>query len=320
MKRAAAVIALLLAPALAQAAPSVLIRSEVSPREIYIGDPLEMRITVVYSTGIAPAPVQFPKALGEFELLSAASSKPRPDKRDRMAMVHTLTLTTFSTGTVTVASVPLYFQGENGSLSEARTEEVAVTVKSLLAEKGDEGSLRPLKGLFNARSLWPLWALLAAVLAGAAGWWIAARRRRRAAGGGGGPVEPALSPEDEALQALTGLENSSLIAEAQFKEFYSALSGILRRYAERRYAIPAPEMTSSELLAALRKAEVPTEPLFTIRAFLDNADLVKFARLTPDPVEITGDIDRVRQFVNATTPRPAEPPPAEAPPEEAMSL
>ena len=127
-----------------------------------------------------------------------------------------------------------------------------------------------------------------------------------------------MSPEEEAAQALAALELSTLIAEGQYKEFYSNLSSVLRRYVERRYGIPASEMTSSELIAAFRQAAIPTEPAFVCRAFLDNADLVKFARWTPKVDEVSADLARMRRFVQDTTPVPQTEPEPVA--EEALPL
>lgn len=309
---------LLLVPVSGRAADSVLLRSEVSPKEIHIGDPVSVSITVFTSTSIAAAPIEFPKTLGDFELLGQRSDPPRT-QANRITLAHHLTVTTFSTGTVTLPAIPLYFKNPDGSLAEAKTDEVAITVKSLLAEKGDEGNLRPLKGLFNVRSWWWLWTLLGLIAAGLVAWLIIRARSLRAGAVPAGPPEPTLSPEEEAQQALVALEQSSLIADGQYKEFYSGLAGILRRYVARRYRISATEMTSAELIAAFRKAGVPTEPAYTGRAFLDNADLVKFAKWTPEGQELLDDVSRLRSFIEQTTPKPVATEPAPAS-EEPMPL
>jgi len=311
---------LFLIPVSARAQGSVLLRTEVSPKEIFIGDPVSMSINVVYSTGITPAPVEFPKAAGEFEIASAQSTAPRP-KGDRMEISHRLTLTTFSTGTVNIPPLSLYFKNNDDSLAEAKTDEIAIRVKSLLAEKGDEGNLRPLKGLFNFRPLWPLWLLFGAVVLGVAIWLFLRWRATRVALAPAGPPPPEFSPEEEAERALAELEQGPLVSEGRFKDFYSALSSILRRYASRRFGFSAQEMTSSELLLAFRKSAVSGEPMQTSRAFLDDADLVKFAKWTPEPEEIAAGVARVRSFLTATTEKTHEPETDEdREPEEAAPL
>ena len=299
---------LLLLPVGARAQDSVLLRAEVSPKEILIGDPVTMNISVVYSTGITPAPVEFPKIAGEIEIASAESLPPRA-KGDRMEATHKLVLTTFSTGPVTIPALSLYFKNPDGSLSEAKTDVISITVKSLLAEKGDEGNLRPLKGLFNFRPLWPIWLLIGLFLLGVAMWLFLKYRATRIAPVPAGPPPPIYSPEEEAERALAALEQSTLVAEGQYKDFYSALSSILRRYAGRRFDLSAQEMTSSELLQAFRRSRVPSEAMQISRAFLDNADLVKFAKWTPEAEEIAADVARVRAFIDATTEKPSAPEP-----------
>ena len=51
------------------AAPSVLIRSEAAPKEIYIGDLIRYHITVAFSFPVAAMPLKVEKKIGEFELL-----------------------------------------------------------------------------------------------------------------------------------------------------------------------------------------------------------------------------------------------------------
>jgi hypothetical protein len=303
------------------AAGSVLLRGQVAPKEITIGDPVNFTITVLYSSGITTVPVEFPKVAGDFEILSAVSSQPRPAKDDRLSVIHKLTLTTFSTGTINIPPLSLYFKNPDGTMSEAKTDEIAITVTSVLAQKGDEGHLRPLKGLFDVRSFWWLWMLLAAALLGAGVWGWQRHRRSRGEKTPAGPPPPLYSPEEEAERALAALEAGPLVAEQQWKDVYSELSTILRRYVERRYATTAQELTSSELLAAFRRFDVPSEPAFAARTLLDNADMVKFAKWTPPVDDVTADVARLRAFVSGTTPQPPQPEPENEPtPEEPMPL
>ena len=51
-------------------------------------------------------------------------------------------------------------------------------------------------------------------------------------------------------------EARGLIAEGAFKEYYSALSGIVRTYVEQRFRIRAPEMTTEAFLLAVASMTV----------------------------------------------------------------
>jgi hypothetical protein len=96
----------------------------------------------------------------------------------------------------------------------------------------------------------------------------------------------------------------------EFKEFYSTLSDIVRRYLEDRFRVRAPEMTTEEFLAATaRGAALERSHRALLGTFLAESDLVKFARFVPT----LGDSERAfaaaERFVDDTAERervPAE--------------
>src|SRR5262249_46017098 len=115
-----------------------------------------------------------------------------------------------------------------------------VVVTSVLGDADETADIRDIAGPESVpRDLRPWYlagAALAALLALALGWrWL--RRRRRA-------VAAALSPRpphEIAVDALRALRARRLPEAGEFKEFYSALSDIVRRYLEDRFQVRAPE-------------------------------------------------------------------------------
>jgi hypothetical protein len=41
----------------------------------------------------------------------------------------------------------------------------------------------------------------------------------------------------------------------------------------------------------------------SVRTFIENGDLVKFAKFTPDAASVDEDLNRVKQFIVSTTPQ-----------------
>jgi len=290
--------------------PSVAIKTQVAPKEIYIGDRVTMDLSVDYA-GAELVPPDFSAGAGEFEVLAVAQA-PGKAAGGKTSVSFRLQLTTFSTGTITLAGLPITFKKPDGTFIEARTNAIPIKVKSLLEEQGDQGGLRPLKGLYNFRSWWWVW-VLTGVAAAALLYWLWTLRKRKDAASAERAV-PLLSPEDEAAAALTELEIEP-VNEETIRDYYFRLSNILRRYIERRHDIPALEMTTSELLSGFRKLNLPVSATLICREFQDNADLVKFAKLMPSPEEVPADVARVRAFIDLTTPNPVpedvKTPPAE---------
>jgi hypothetical protein len=129
-------------------------------------------------------------------------------------------------------------------------------------------------------TLLPLaWA--AAALAGvalAAGAAIALRRR-----GTRRPTAPALSPDERFARRLAALEDEHLPRLGRGEEHVLRLSEAVREYLGALTGLPAVELTTAELLAALAHAPDPRLDAAGLARFLDGADRVKFARQPADP-------------------------------------
>lgn len=86
-----------------------------------------------------------------------------------------------------------------------------------------------------------------------------------------------------ALTALDKLESEQLWQKGRVKEYHSNITGIIRSYFEERFRLPALELTTSEQMQQLRKVSSAENILETTNEFLNNADLVKFAKFQPLP-------------------------------------
>ena len=89
-------------------------------------------------------------------------------------------------------------------------------------------------------------------------------------------------PHVEAIKALEALHHQKLWQNSRFKDYYSGLTDILRRYIAARYEFGAMEMTTDEIVATLRGQELPDKSRRNLIEILRTADLVKFARVIPD--------------------------------------
>ncbi|MFI5238050.1 MAG: hypothetical protein ACHQLA_08935, partial [Ignavibacteriales bacterium] len=67
------------------------------------------------------------------------------------------------------------------------------------------------------------------------------------------------------------------------KEYHSKITGIVRGYFEERFNLPALELTTSEQMQQLNKVSSAESILIITNEFLNNADLVKFAKFQPLP-------------------------------------
>jgi hypothetical protein len=117
-------------------------------------------------------------------------------------------------------------------------------------------------------------------------------------------VKPALLPWQKALIQLMELEKQDFLSKEDYNGFYSELSDILRRYIEEQFAIRAPEMTTEEFLQFLRKSSaLNPQQKEALGRFMESADLVKFAKYTPDASEALQGFQLAKKFIEETKPQ-----------------
>lgn len=120
------------------------------------------------------------------------------------------------------------------------------------------------------------------------------------------------SPIEKAIAYLQNLDKKQLLQKGEVKEYYSEMTDIARTYIEESVKVPAMESTSSELIAALKKAIsekkmfINRDELEQFKGVLENADLVKFAKSKPLQFEIEKDkgiIDKFLIIIDKALPR-----------------
>jgi len=124
-----------------------------------------------------------------------------------------------------------------------------------------------------------------------------------------------LPPFERAIEELKALESENLSEQEEFKRYYSRLTDVVRRYLEEEAKIDALESTSEELLAKLElrkdagSLDLDRKTLMSLRAVLQNADLVKFAKSMPEKYTANEDRKAVEHVVIETKealPKPTE--------------
>ena len=111
---------------------------------------------------------------------------------------------------------------------------------------------------------------------------------------------PPQPPHVVAIKALEALHNQKLWQNNRHKQYYSGLTDILRTYIAARWGVGAMEMTSDEIIEAMRSEELPDKARMDLTAILRDADLVKFAKATPDGEQNEADYLKAFYFVEET--------------------
>jgi len=167
-------------------------------------------------------------------------------------------------------------------------------------------------------------AALIALLVGALVAWLIGRwlRRERPVP----PPPPPRPPWEIALEELSDLRAAELVKSERYVEHYDRVSHVVRRYCGDRYGFDGLESTTREMLSVLRRVVPQIVVLPQIETFLRHADLVKFARLTPNEEECVEALTRGEEIIRRTIPftvttdtaatnEPPPPPPTTSPQE-----
>jgi len=296
--------------------PGIEVQTSVVPGEMYVGDRVEYKLTVVYDSTYELIPPPIGVNLGQFEVKDYDADKITRLDDGRIQSENRFIISTFTTGDYFVPPVPVTFNLPDGTRKTLLAEAVPLKVKSLLEELGDSSQteMRPLKpqaelepDLTEYYAYGTGGALVTAVVIFLLLRWLRRRGKRE--------LVDNRTPWERAFEGLAHLEQSDLLREGEVKEYYVELSEILRRYVARVYEIHVLEMTTSEFTQAFGEGTMPPTPYERCRVFLTQADLVKFAKFVPSRGVAESDLhvvhDVVEQIRVSFEPPPT--PPAGAP-------
>lgn len=112
------------------------------------------------------------------------------------------------------------------------------------------------------------------------------------------PLLDRVDPRGAALARLDRLEAEGLLSRGLVELYYVGLAEIVRIYLEEAFQVRAPERTTQEFLEEL--VQLPRFDLQVrelLRAFLFEADLVKFARFEPSGEQCAAAVAAARQLI-----------------------
>lgn len=112
------------------------------------------------------------------------------------------------------------------------------------------------------------------------------------------PLLDRVDPRGAALARLERLEAEGLLGRGLVELYYVGLAEIVRVYLEEAFQVRAPERTTQEFLEEL--VQLPRFDLQVrelLRAFLFEADLVKFARFEPSEEQCAAAVAAARQLI-----------------------
>lgn len=279
----------------------------VSTNLVHVGDTVQLELQVRHADG---ATVDWP-ALGDDKRIVVGDR--HTSRLDSTTSVARWTLMSYELGTHAVWSGTVAVVQADGTREPRALPQVQLNVQSILPSageqmRGDDRLARwPRAPLTRALLVIGMIGLLALALGLLMRWWMARRTRPPARA-------PDIPAHEKALRALAGLEQRTDFAQADPEAFFVELSAIVRRYLEDRFELRAPEQTTEEFIrSAAGSRHLQLEHQQLVAGFLEESDLVKFARHRPGAERMRQALAAAYRLVRETVPAPA-PAPAEVRP------
>ena len=276
-------------------APSV--QAQVDPATAKLGDLITLSIRVTHPQALAVDDPAFAKSLGNFEIY--ASTRLASETIGGKAVERfQASLQNFTTGQQVLPGIAVPYRDPMGKVHSLKTPELSVMIEEIPAGPKDKGDIRGPKGVIGPTAWSPWWCVFAVSLLSAV---CVLLWRKRKLALLGPPPPPPVPADAAALEKLQRLAQTDWLSTGKTKEYYSAISDILREYLEKGFNTAALERTTNELMRDLRKrTDLASERQVELRELLDTCDLVKFAKFRPDVDEGTAAHAAAVRFVEMT--------------------
>ncbi|MBS3770316.1 MAG: hypothetical protein V5A47_06020 [Bacteroidales bacterium] len=270
--------------------------------KILIGDQIHLNLNIIQPEG---ARVSFPdiekQVAPAIEILESSQRDTVNLDGNSIGVRQQFLVTSFDTGQVDLPSLrfPYTYDGRQGSVE---TSPVAMSVQAVRVDTTQ--NIFDIKPPFGApvtfmEALPYIAGILGLILLGWLVYYIIKKwRRREPLIASRKPAEPA---HVYARRELDKLKEEKLWQKDKVKLYYSRLSEILRTYLWMRYGIKTLERTTGEILDSLQKSDFSDENLYNrLEDTLRLSDLVKFAKMVPNPSENEQCLDFAYEFVDQT--------------------
>lgn len=262
-------------------------------KKFTVGDQFEILVEIKTPAGIIPSD-PFIDSLEPFVIIDQRHKSIQ--EKGILKNIYLLKAASFAAGDLKFPAVKFLVR-DSVRVDTIRTNEVAITVHSVLPEKMED--INDIKRAVEFSNPLPLVIVLG--LAGLGILYFIGAKLYKKYKKLKTETKPSLPCWDEAMDAITNLLNQDLITRGLLKKFYYTLSEILKRYLEYRFGFPAIEQTTTEILLSMKRDKIPLCDEFT--DFFYRVDRVKYTKYIPPQSEIDNILSQAKELITKTIPK-----------------
>ncbi len=245
-----------------------------------------------------------------FEVIKSSRIDTLVDASGNWNLSQVLTITSFDTGYHAIPPIAFAVRLPGSQeFVQMESEPLLLQVKGIPVDKSaDIKDLKPILRVpytFADFLPWILGILLLALLVALIWFFIWSRKNNKPLIKI--PSRPPPPAHVIALSKLEELKKKQLWQKGMIKEYHTSLTDILRSYLEAIYKINAAEMTSFEILQALKQQIIEENQLKELKKVLELADMAKFAKARPMAADNELSFNLVLNFIKSTAPARHEP-------------
>lgn len=266
---------------------------------VFIGDKITYTIRVSAPSDIKIEFPQFAENLGGFAVKDFGGRKKKNFFKKEIIWEQWYALDTYTTGKYQIPATVIKYKTPGGKEESLSVPAVAIEVKSILMLDGKEPTdIKDIKPPLEFARKWWLWILISSltifIIAGVLVYFLLKTAKAQ-------KILAAPKAHEIAYRALDSLKESDLLKNGLVSEYFFRLSLIVRQYLENRFYLRAPEMTTEEFLQAMKESDKLSSQIKSLlKDFLQQADMVKFAKYGPTAAEILGAFNAARRLVDET--------------------
>lgn len=277
---------------------NITVKIKVSTNTV-IGDIFDYKLKIEYAPFILLEDFTPVDNLNFFEL---KDYRVRPPKKKNIFSKNVVRkyqykISTFLKGTYKISGLTIHYKiGDKNYVFQ--TKDILITVTGVFDENDKKNYyLKDIKGMLKIidPKMYFLIGFMVIIFVGCFYYFFIYKKKAKLV------EEKKILPAHEiAFRKLNDLKNSDLFGKNEIKMFYVLLTEIFREYLENRYLIEVLDKTTYEVYYQLKEIGFDRNRLTELREFLEEADLVKFAKYIPDEKMIKNDFDFVCDFVDRT--------------------
>lgn len=271
------------------------IQTSIDRKSILIGEQIKYNLVFTLPSQDYTIEFNLPDSFPHFDIISKIKSD-SVDTKGNYLVLQKLVLTSFDSGKWPIASFPIKISSNNSAKYTLNTDSIIIAVGYAPTDStGELRDIKPVMEVFVIDNTW-IYAIAATVIAIILLLLIYRyfkRRKKREK-----PLfQSALSPYDEAMQALSNLKKYNLSVAPEIKEYHSALADIFKKYYSRKDQRNLLNKTTGDILLKLKenKADVIIP---SVAEALRCSDAVKFAKYLPPVGESERSLEQIKNGID----------------------